>query len=73
MSSNTQDRWAQWLLHRRFGGDPQRGQAMLETLSFWRDQILEHATITKGETVLAKSIVLPPLTEANMRYVLRSY
>src|SRR5215831_13652271 len=52
MSRNTQDRWAQWLLHRRFGGDPQRGQAMLETLSFWRDQILQHATITKGETVL---------------------
>src|SRR5215471_3562303 len=52
MSRNTQDRWAQWLLHRRFGGDPQRGHAMLETLSIWRDQILQHATITKGETVL---------------------
>jgi ubiquinone/menaquinone biosynthesis C-methylase UbiE len=52
MSMNTQDRWAQWLLHRRFGGDPQCGQAMLETLSIWRDQILQHATITEGETVL---------------------
>ena len=52
MSRNTQDRWAQWLLHRRFGGDPQRGQAMLEALSIWRDQILQHATISQGETVL---------------------
>ncbi len=52
MFRNTQDRWAQWLLHRRFGGDPQRGQAMLETLSIWRDQVLQHATLTQGETVL---------------------
>jgi ubiquinone/menaquinone biosynthesis C-methylase UbiE len=52
MSRNTQDRWAQWLLHRRFGGDPQRGQAMLEALSIWRDQILQHVTLTQGETVL---------------------
>jgi ubiquinone/menaquinone biosynthesis C-methylase UbiE len=52
MSRNIQDRWAQWLLHRRFGGDPQRGQAMLETLSIWRDQILQHASMSQGETVL---------------------
>src|SRR3989440_976006 len=52
MTSNTQDQWAQWLLHRRFGGDLQRGQAMLQELAVWRDRILEHATITEGETVL---------------------
>ncbi|HEX6109813.1 MAG TPA: methyltransferase domain-containing protein [Ktedonobacteraceae bacterium] len=52
MTRNTQDHWAQWLLHRRFGGDPQHGQAMLEELSAWRDRILAHATITPGETVL---------------------
>ncbi len=52
MSRNTQDHWAQWLLHRRFGGDLQHGQAMLKELSVWRDRILEHATITEGEMVL---------------------
>ena len=50
--SNTQDQWAQWLLHRRFGGDLQHEQAMLKELSVWRDRILEHASITEGETVL---------------------
>ena len=52
MTSNTQDQWAQWLLHRRFGGDLQRGQAMLQELAVWRDRILEHAIVAEGETVL---------------------
>ncbi len=52
MASNTQDQWAQWLLHRRFGGDLQHGQAMLKELTVWRDRILEHATVAEGETVL---------------------
>jgi ubiquinone/menaquinone biosynthesis C-methylase UbiE len=52
MTSNTQDQWAQWLLHRRFGGDLQHWQAMLQELAVWRDRMLEHATITRGETVL---------------------
>ncbi len=52
MTRNTQDHWAQWLLHRRFGGDLHHGQAMLKELSVWRDRILDHATITEGETVL---------------------
>src|SRR5215831_18299374 len=52
MTRNTQDHWMQWLLHRRFGGDLQHGQAMLKELSVWRDGILDHADITLGETVL---------------------
>jgi len=52
MTSNTQDQWARWLLHRRFGGDLQRGQAMLQELAVWRDRILERATVAEGETVL---------------------
>jgi ubiquinone/menaquinone biosynthesis C-methylase UbiE len=52
METPLQDQWAQWLLHRRFGGDLQRQQAMLKDLALWRDQILEHAHITPGETVL---------------------
>jgi len=52
MTRNTQDHWAQWLLHRRFGGDQQHGQAMLKELSAYRDRILEHAAIAEGERVL---------------------
>src|SRR6266481_980898 len=52
MTRNTQDHWAQWLLHRRSGGDLQHGQTMLKELSVWRDRILEHAAITEGEIVL---------------------
>jgi arsenite methyltransferase len=52
MTSNTQDQWAQWLLHRRFGGDLRHGQALLKELAVWRDRILERATIAEGETVL---------------------
>src|SRR5712691_10081909 len=52
MEKSIQDQWAQWLLHRRSGGDPERLQAMLKDLAVWRDQILQHATITPGQTVL---------------------
>jgi arsenite methyltransferase len=52
MANSTQDQWAQWLLHRRFGGDPQRLQAMLEGLSTWRDRILQNAHVTPGESLL---------------------
>ena len=52
MTKSSQDQWTQWLLHRRFGGDQQHGQAMLKELSACRDRILDHATITKGEIVL---------------------
>src|SRR5882762_3972333 len=30
MTKSTQDHWAQWILHQRFGGDPHRLQAMYE-------------------------------------------
>lgn len=52
MEKSIQDQWAQWLLHRRSGGDPERLQAMLKDLAVWRDQILQHAHITPGATVL---------------------
>src|SRR5258708_19848024 len=52
MASNTQDQWAQWILHRRFGGDLHQGQTMLKELAAYRDRILEHAAITEGEIVL---------------------
>ncbi len=52
MTQKTQDQWAQWLLQKRFGGDPQRLKAMVETLSPWRDRILQNARVSEGESVL---------------------
>lgn len=52
MTTGTHDQWAQWVLHRRFGGDPQQGKVMLEALSGWRDQIFQHANVAEGETIL---------------------
>lgn len=52
MTHSTQDYWAQWLLQRRFGGNPQQLKTMLEYLSKVRDRVLEHARIKEGEFVL---------------------
>src|SRR5712692_4469659 len=52
MANPTRDHWAQWLLHRRFGGNPQRGKMMVEGLSKVRDHVLQQAKITAGESVL---------------------
>jgi arsenite methyltransferase len=50
-----QDRWAQWLLNRRFGGDAagadERAQFM-ERLLRVRDQILDRSALEPGETLL---------------------
>ena len=52
MAHPRQDHWAQWLLHRRFGGNHQQLKRMVERLSPIRDQVLEHARIREGESVL---------------------
>lgn len=52
MGNQNRDRWAQWLLHQRFGGDSQRLKAMLELLSKVRDNVLQHAKIKEGNRVL---------------------
>src|SRR5579884_2289605 len=52
MATSAQDQWAQWLLQRRFGGNPQQLQAMLEVLSSWRDRILQNARLAPGEHLL---------------------
>ncbi|HLG62884.1 MAG TPA: class I SAM-dependent methyltransferase [Ktedonosporobacter sp.] len=52
MGNQNQDRWAQWLLHQRFGGDSQRLKAMLELLSKVRDNVLQHARIKEGNRIL---------------------
>ncbi|MCS6883619.1 MAG: class I SAM-dependent methyltransferase [Chloroflexaceae bacterium] len=46
------DIWSQWLLNRRFSGDPQRKQAALDYLYPVRDKVLSNANLTEGETLL---------------------
>lgn len=46
------DQWAQWLLHRRFGGDPQRWQAALQQLNVFRDKVLRNARLEPGDVLL---------------------
>jgi SAM-dependent methyltransferase len=46
------DIWAEWLLHRRYGGDPTEPQHILEYLAPVRDKVLVNAGIDAGDTVL---------------------
>jgi ubiquinone/menaquinone biosynthesis C-methylase UbiE len=46
------DLWAEWLLHRRHGGDKEELQRMLDFLYPVRDKVLANARIAEGETLL---------------------
>jgi ubiquinone/menaquinone biosynthesis C-methylase UbiE len=46
------DCWSEWLLWRRFGGDPEVETAILERLRATRDRVLDGAGRVRGETVL---------------------
>lgn len=52
MTDTQQDMWAQWLLKRRFGGDPQSMQKMLDFLYPVRDTVLSHVHLADQETLL---------------------
>jgi arsenite methyltransferase len=53
MAEQIQDRWAQWLLHRRYGGDYEQQRATLEEFLYpARDFVLEHAALAAGDVVL---------------------
>src|SRR5512143_3270740 len=52
MTQSPQDMWSQWLLKRRFGGDPQRMQEMLDCLYPIRDKVLSHVQLNGGERLL---------------------
>jgi arsenite methyltransferase len=52
MPERERDQWAQWLLHRRHGGDPEQLQQMLAYLRPIRDRVLDHAGLAAGETLL---------------------
>jgi arsenite methyltransferase len=46
------DRWAQWLLERRHGGDPAALGRQLCEVNRFRDRVLENAAIREGDVVL---------------------
>jgi len=52
MTEIPQDIWSQWLLNRRFGGDPQRMKKMLDFLYPIRDKVLSHIHLENGGTLL---------------------
>jgi arsenite methyltransferase len=52
VSAPTRDRWAEWLLERRFGGDAASARQLLDKLAGTRDQVLDRARLAPGETLL---------------------
>jgi hypothetical protein len=46
------DRWAEWLLERRFGGDSALRDRMMPRLLEFRDRVLDGARIVTGDVVL---------------------
>jgi SAM-dependent methyltransferase len=46
------DKWAEWLAHRRSGGDPQTRRRFQRELDLRRDKVLDLARLRVGETVL---------------------
>ena len=52
MADPNLDQWAQWLLHRRHGGDPEALRQALAFLHPVRDRVLDNAKVRGGETVL---------------------
>lgn len=52
MKDSQKDIWGQWLLNRRFGGDPERMRKMLEFLYPIRDKVLSHINLKENETLL---------------------
>jgi arsenite methyltransferase len=52
MTSSQQDIWSQWLLNRRFGGDPERMKKMFDFLHPIRDKVLSHIHLEENQTLL---------------------
>ena len=52
MAEANQDMWSQWLLQRRFGGDPKRLQLVMGFLYPIRDKVLEHAALGEHKVLL---------------------
>lgn len=52
MSRSTQDKWARWLLDRRYGGDAARRQKILDYLISIRNRVLDNARLSDGDVLL---------------------
>jgi arsenite methyltransferase len=52
MAETALDRWATWILERRFGGDAEQAERALHELGRVRERVLEGAAIQQGEVVL---------------------
>jgi arsenite methyltransferase len=46
------DRWAEWVLDRRFGGDRAQYDRAMEHVARFRERVLDNAWLESGETVL---------------------
>jgi arsenite methyltransferase len=49
---STHDKWMQWLLHRRYGDNPEQHQHILAKLAHIRERVLQNAHIAPGHIVL---------------------
>ncbi len=56
MTESKQDQWAQWLLHRRHGGDAEKQKALLKALLPIRDKVLQNAKLAPGETLISADL-----------------
>jgi ubiquinone/menaquinone biosynthesis C-methylase UbiE len=52
MTDSQRDIWSEWLLNRRFGGDPKRMNKMLSMLYPVRDRVLSHVDLKENQTLL---------------------
>lgn len=52
MTESQRDIWSEWLLNRRFGGDPERMKKGLSLLYPIRDKILSHVDLKENQTLL---------------------
>ena len=52
MAEATRDRWAAWILERRFGGDPEQAERSLRELGRVRERVLDRAAVREGAVVL---------------------
>ena len=52
MPDAVRDRWAEWLLERRSGGDPQRRKQMQKETEAFRERVLDNAQVRPDDVVL---------------------
>ena len=52
MTDLARDRWAEWVLERRFGGDRAQHERAMEQVRAFRARVLDNARLEPGDTVL---------------------